>query len=61
MNEVIEHLLDNMKQVAGEIASMDIDRADTLNSIKNISDVIEETLASTHQVSERKLLLYKNL
>lgn len=53
MNEVIEHLLDNMKQVAGEIASMDIDRADTLNSIKNISDVIEETLASTHQVSER--------
>jgi len=53
MNEMIEHLLENMKQVALEIESMDIDRADTLNSIKNISDVIEETLASTNLVSER--------
>ena len=53
MNQVIEQLLENMKMVANEIESMDIDRADTLNSIKNISDVIEETLASTHLVSER--------
>lgn len=53
MNEVIERLLENMKQVAIEIESMDADRADTLNSIKNISDVIEETLASTNLVSER--------
>lgn len=42
-----------MKQVAIEIESMDADRADTLNSIKNISDVIEETLAATNLVSER--------
>lgn len=53
MNQVIEQLLENMKMIANEIQSMDIDRADTLNSIKNISDVIEETLASTHLVSER--------
>ena len=53
MNEVIERLLENMKQVALEIEGMDVDRANTLNSIKNISDVIEETLASTNLVSER--------
>ena len=53
MNQIIDHLLSNMKQVTAEIQSMDVDRADTLNSIQNISGVIEETLASTTLVSER--------
>lgn len=53
MNQVIDHLLDNMRQVTLEIESMDIDRADTLNAIQNISGVIEETLASTTLVSDK--------
>lgn len=53
MNQIIEKLLSNMKEVTAEIQGMDVDRADTLNSIQNISGVIEETLASTTLVNER--------
>lgn len=53
MNQVIDQLLDNMRQVTIEVESMDVDRADTLNAIQNISGVIEETLASTTLVSEK--------
>ncbi len=53
MNQVIEKLLSNMREVTVEIQGMDVDRADTLNSIQNISGVIEETLASTTLVNER--------
>lgn len=53
MNQMIEQLLSNMNQVSLEIQSMDADRADTLNSIQNISGVIEETLASTTIVSDK--------
>jgi methyl-accepting chemotaxis protein len=53
MNQVIEHLLHNMELLTKEIQSMDVDRTDTLNSIQNISGVIEETLASTTVVSEK--------
>lgn len=53
VNQMIEQLLDNMRQVATELEGMDVDRSDTLNSIQNISGVIEETLASTTLVSDR--------
>ncbi|MBO5303391.1 MAG: methyl-accepting chemotaxis protein [Lachnospiraceae bacterium] len=53
MTSIIEKLLNNMKEVSTEIQGMDVDRADTLNSIQNISGVIEETLASTTLVNER--------
>lgn len=53
MNQVIDHLMDNMIQVTKDIESMDVDRVDTLSAIQNISGVIEETLASTTLVSEK--------
>lgn len=53
MNQMIEQLLANMRQVTAEIESMDVDRIDTLNAIQNISGVIEETFASTTVVSEK--------
>lgn len=53
MNQMIDQLLTNLKQVSDEIESMDADREYTLSAIQNISSVIEATLASTTVVSEK--------
>ena len=61
MNKRMLELIEGLKEIVMSTEQADRDRSETLESVKNISNIIEETATSTEVVREIAMKLLHNV